>query len=97
MVTKGDSTSVILRGYEANLYNWSHNNADLGNGADGWQATASDSPNFLLTMSRIRRAPFNLPRVGRIVSQRDLMGLTRAETAKVPPFGSCRSSSGYCS
>ncbi len=30
-----------------------NNNADLGNGADGWQATASDSPIFLLAMASL--------------------------------------------
>ena len=53
MVTKGDPTSVILRGYVATLYNWRQYNADLGNGADGWQATASNSPHFLLQMARL--------------------------------------------
>ncbi len=67
MVTKDDATSVILQGYATTLYNRKQYNADLGNGADGWQATASDSPIFLLMMRPLAPLPFNLPGVACIV------------------------------
>ncbi len=47
LVTKGEPTSVILRNYAVDSHTGDTYNADLGNGADGWQVTAIRSPHFL--------------------------------------------------
>jgi hypothetical protein len=51
LVTKGEPTSVILRNYGVGSHTGNTYNADLGNGADGSQATAIRSPHFFLPLS----------------------------------------------